>query len=330
LAVKILAILYICVQTFKNQIMRKITFIAALLISGASIAQIAGYTSFEEPGVVTIQYVDTGDASVAHDLINNASEPIIDFTSTGGEMGFDARYEPYDIPDVGLTDGDWVGVTEFTGDVTAFTDGTKGYGIGDVDGNYILEFDQLDLTGYSGVTVGIDYFVADTGYEGDGTLNELGSDRMRIYVKDLTNATEIDIFNTTGSDINDLGVQGVWQNGLANIPSGVTIQLVVEVRTNSGSEVLYLDHLVVDGILGVGDNNNNAFSVYPNPANGYVNISSNLSGEKNIAIYNVLGEQVINTVIASERLDISNLNSGIYILKISQNGVSGTKKLVVR
>lgn len=310
--------------------MKKITFIAALLISAASIAQIAGYTSFEEPGVVAIQYVDTGDANVAHDLVNNASEPNIDFTSTGGEMGFDARYEPYDVPSDGLTDGDWVGVTEFAGDVTAYTDGTQGYGIGDADGNYILEFDQLDLAGYSGVTLTLDYYVNETGYEGDGTLNELGSDRMRIYVKDLTNASEIDILDTTGSDINDLGIEGVWQNGSVNIPNGVTIQLVVEVRCNSGSETLYLDNLVVDGILGLGDNNQNEFSVYPNPAKGYVNISSNVSGDKNIAIYNVLGKQVINTVISSERLNISNLNSGVYIMKISQNGVSSTKKLVVR
>ena len=310
--------------------MKKITFIVALLISAASFAQIAGYTSFEEPGVVAIKYTDTGDASVAHDLLYNVDEPFIDFTSTGGEMGFDARYEPYDIPSNGLTDGDFVGVTEFTGDVTAYTDGTQGYGIGDADGNYILEFDQLDLAGYSGITLTLDYYVNDTGYEGDGTLNEEGSDRMRIYVKDLTNASEIDILNTTGSDINDLAIQGVWQNGSVNIPNGATIQLVVEVRCNSASETLYLDNLVVDGVLGLGDNNQNEFSVYPNPANGYVNISSKVSGDKNIAIYNVLGKQVINTIISSERLDISNLNSGVYIMKISQNGVSSTKKLVVR
>ncbi len=309
--------------------MKKITFIAALLISAVSFAQIAGYTSFEEPGVVAIQYVDTGDANVAHDLVNNVDEPNIDYTSTGGEIGFDARYEPYDVPGDGLTDGDWVGVTEFAGDVTAYTDGTQGYGIGDADGNFILEFDQVDLSGYSGNTLTIDYYVNDTGYEGDGTLNESGSDRMRIYIKDLTNATEIDIFNTTGSDINDLGVQGVWQNGSVTVPDGVTIQLVVEVRCNSGSEVLYIDNIVIDGILGLGNNNQNVFSIYPNPANGYVNISSQEAGDKNVTVYNLLGKQVINT-ITSERVDISNLTSGVYIMKISQNGISSTKKLVIR
>jgi len=310
--------------------MKKITFLAALLISAASFAQIAGYTSFEEPGIVTIQYVDLGDPNVAHDLVNNVDEPNVDFTAAGGEMGFDASYSPYDVPSVGLTDGDWVGVTGFTGDVTAFTDGDQGYGIGDIDGNYTLEFDTVDLTGYTGITLGIDYYLNETGYEGDGTLNEEGSDRMRIYVKDLTNATEIDILNTTGSDINDLGIEGVWQNGLVNIPNGITMQLVVEVRTNSGSEVLYLDHIVIDGILGLGDTNENTFSIYPNPANDFVNITSQFSGDKNIAVYDVLGKQVINTTISSDRLNISELTTGIYIMQISQNGVSSTKKLVVK
>ena len=82
-------------------------------------------------------------------MILTPHQLFIDFTSTGGEMGFDARYVPYDIPSNGLTDGDFVGVTEFTGDVTAYTDGTQGYGIGDADGNYILEFDQLDSIYYS-------------------------------------------------------------------------------------------------------------------------------------------------------------------------------------
>ncbi len=312
--------------------MKKITFTIALLFAGAiSFAQIAASTSFEEPGIVPgVQYTDTGDPNVAHDLVNNAGEPEVDFTSTGGEMGFNARYEPYDTPSVGLTDGDWVGVTDFTGDVATFTDGSQGYGMGDIDGNYILEFDVIDLSGYSGVTLGIDYFISDTGYEGDGTINESGSDRMRIYVKDLTNNTEIDVLNTEGSDINDLGIQGVWQNGLVNIPDGVMAQLVVEVRTNSGAEVLYIDNIVIDGILGVNDQNQAAFSLYPNPVNGNtITIKSNASGEMTVAIFDVLGKQVVNTN-TNGQVDISNLNSGVYIVKITQGNASSTQKLIVR
>jgi len=310
--------------------MKKITFIAAIFLSALSYGQIAG-TSFEEPGIFTIQYLDTGDATTAHDLASNADEPFVNYTSTGGEMGFNARYEPYDNPSDGLTDGDWVGVTAFAGDVGEFSDGVQGYGVGDPDGNFILEFDVLDLTNYVDLNMSIDYYVNETGYEGDGTENASGSDRMRIYVKDLTNGTETDILNTEGSDINDLGIEGSWISASVDLPNNASVQLVVEVRTNSGSETLYLDNISVNGLLNTDNNVEDIFSVYPNPVtSGYVNISSPSNGEKNIAVYDILGKQVMNTTITSDRLNVSQLNSGIYMLNISENGISSTKKLVIK
>ena len=310
--------------------MKKITFIAAIFLSALSYGQIAG-TSFEEPGIFTIQYLDTGDATTAHDLASNADEPFVNYTSTGGEMGFNARYEPYDNPSDGLTDGDWVGVTAFAGDVGEFSDGVQGYGVGDPDGNFILEFDVLDLTNYVDVTMSIDYYVNETGYEGDGTENASGSDRMRIYVKDLTNGTETEILNTEGSDINDLGIEGSWISASVDLPNNASVQLVVEVRTNSGSETLYLDNISVNGLLNTDNNVEDIFSVYPNPVtSGYVTISSPSNGEKNIAVYDILGKQVMNTTITSDRLNVSQLNSGIYMLNISENGISSTKKLVIK
>jgi len=312
--------------------MKKITLLTALFISAVSFAQIAG-TSFEEPGVFTVQYVDTGDANVAHDLINNADQPFINYTSTGGELGFNASYAPYDTPDVGLTDGDFVGVTDFAPSATIpYTDGDQGYQISDVDGNFTLEFDTVDLSATGGATLTIDYFLTETGYEGDGTVNESGSDRLRIYVRDLTNATEIDILNTTGSDINDLLIEGAWITGTAVLLPDTMIQLVIEARTNAGTEAFFFDNILIDGaIIGFDDQQENQFSIYPNPATkGYVNIISKTPGTKNVAIFDVLGKQVANTTLSGDRLDISSLNSGVYIVKITQGNISTTKKLVVK
>ncbi len=310
--------------------MKKITFIAAIFLSALSYAQIAG-TSFEEPGVFTIQYTDTGDATSAHDLVSNADEPFVNYTSTGGEMGFNARYEPYDEPSDGLTDGDWVGVSAFAGDVGEYTDGVQGYSVGDPDGNFILEFDVVEISNSPDALLTMDYYVNETGYEGDGTENSSGSDRMRIYVKDLTNNTEIDILNTEGSDINDLGIEGSWISASVDLPNNASVQLVAEVRSNSATETLYLDNISVDGSLNVGNNTEDIFSVYPNPVtNGYVTISSPSNGEKNIAVYDILGKQVMNTTITSDRLNVSQLNSGVYMLNISENGISSTKKLVIK
>lgn len=309
--------------------MKKITFMAALLIGAVSYAQVAS-TSFED-GTLGDQYVDTGDASVAHDLVNNAGEAEVDLAATANEIGVDASYAPYDTPDVGLTDGDFVGVTDFTPTGSdPYTDGVQGYQISDTDGNFTLTFDQVDITNTTATTLSIDYFIAETGYEGDGTVNESNSDRMRIFVRDITNGTEIDILNTEGSDINDLAIEGAWITGTAALVPNSTVELVVEVRTNAGTEALFLDNMFIDGdVLSVDDNNALAFSIAPNPATTNIEIRSNVVGEMNVAVFSILGNKVLNTT-TNGNLDISTLNSGVYLVQITQGDVSTTKKLVVK
>ena len=73
-----------------------------------------------------------------------------------------------------------------------------------------------------------------------------------------------------------------------------------------------------------------SFSMYPNPTNGNtVTISSASNNAKDVQVYSILGKQVINTTITNT-LNVSALQSGIYIVKITENGKSATKKLVIK
>lgn len=80
----------------------------------------------------------------------------------------------------------------------------------------------------------------------------------------------------------------------------------------------------------------NSFSVdkvaiYPNPAKNQIQILNidNISAE--IRIFNVLGKQVLQQKnISANSVDISNLESGVYLLNISAEGKSKTQKLVVQ
>jgi len=312
--------------------MKKIILIAAFFVAASAFGQI--WTSFEEPEIFTVEYVDTGDATIAHDLLNNSDEPFVDFTSTGGELGFNASYSPYDTPGTGLTDGDFVGVTDASpSGSNPYPDGAQGYIMSDIDGNFILEFDPID-TGVNNITsMTMDYFIADTGYEGDGTQNETGSDRLRIYIKDLTNATEIDILDTTGNDINDLEIQGAWIHADLDLSPliGSTVQLVIEARTNSAAEAFYFDNIIFSSLVGFENSNKDAFTLYPNPAtNGYISIISESKELKHITVYDILGNERLNTSLSEEKLDISQLHSGVYILKIIQGPNYMTKKLIVK
>ncbi len=308
--------------------MKKVTLWVVLFISTAAFSQIA-FTDFEEPQDFTGTYTDSGDSSVPHDLVNNPDEPLVDFMPTGDEMGFSARYEPYDTPDVGLTDGDDVGVTGSEPSGFPFPSGEQGYEISDVDGNFILEFDPVMMGGGPG-EAGIQYFISETGYEGDGTVNATGSDRLRIYVKDLTNSNEIDILDTTGSDINDLGIEGSWISGFAILLPNTNVQLVIEARNNAAVEGFFFDNIYFEGVLNASNFEKNNFSLYPNPAsNGFVTIASENRENKEISIFDISGKQILNTSLEGELLNISKLKSGVYIVKIVQGGIITNKKLIV-
>ena len=187
----------------------------------------------EEPGA---QYTDTGDASVDHDLVNNPGESPVDSTAaSAGTLGFDASYVNT-RGDVGLTDGDFVGVTSFTGDVGAFTDGSQGYELQDSDGLMRVTFDAIDLSGVGATDVSIDYFVTETGWESD--------DVVRIYVE--TDIGTYDILDSTGSDIDDLGIEGEWTTGSVQVAAAAGFaQLIVELDSNAATEALYIDNIQI-------------------------------------------------------------------------------------
>lgn len=70
--------------------------------------------------------------------------------------------------------------------------------------------------------------------------------------------------------------------------------------------------------------------VYPNPVtNGKFFISTDSNVEKTVVIFDVLGKQVVNTK-ALETVNVSNLKSGVYIVKITEEGKTATRKLVIK
>ena len=72
-------------------------------------------------------------------------------------------------------------------------------------------------------------------------------------------------------------------------------------------------------------------NLYPNPvSNGKVYITSKNDEDKSILIFDVLGKKVIQTVISSRELNISNLSPGVYIIKINEGDATSTRKLIVK
>ncbi len=81
-------------------------------------------------------------------------------------------------------------------------------------------------------------------------------------------------------------------------------------------------------------NNNesiNGLTMYPNPVSGtFLNITSDLNSEMNVAIFNMLGKEIVNANVVNNTVSIGDLNAGIYLVKITEEGKTATRKLVVK
>ena len=73
------------------------------------------------------------------------------------------------------------------------------------------------------------------------------------------------------------------------------------------------------------------FKLYPNPAvNGKVFISTASNAPKKVLIFDVLGTKVLETTILGKELDLSELDAGVYVLRVFEKDQVATRKLIVK
>jgi len=85
------------------------------------------------------------------------------------------------------------------------------------------------------------------------------------------------------------------------------------------------------GTASVRENDIPGFIMYPNPVtNGRLTINTFSNANKEIQIFDILGKRILSTNLKGRELNVSKLNSGIYILKILEEGKTATRKLVIK
>ncbi len=80
------------------------------------------------------------------------------------------------------------------------------------------------------------------------------------------------------------------------------------------------------------ESNKIIFSISPNPVIDYLNVNFDVSGKKEVHIYNSQGESVfqMNTVLKNELINIENLIGGLYIIEVQTNGVIRRRRFIVK
>lgn len=93
-----------------------------------------------------------------------------------------------------------------------------------------------------------------------------------------------------------------------------------------------LDNITISGTsLSVGENVISGLNVYPNPVkNGIFYITTDANAERTVTVFDIVGKQVLNTTTSESAINVANLNSGVYMVQITEEGKTATKKLVIR
>lgn len=76
-------------------------------------------------------------------------------------------------------------------------------------------------------------------------------------------------------------------------------------------------------------NKKEQISIFPNPVKDYLNIRSSVKID-NVVIFDILGKEVfqVNPEIIAPRIDVNNLPSGVYLVKITSGNESKTIKVI--
>ncbi len=73
------------------------------------------------------------------------------------------------------------------------------------------------------------------------------------------------------------------------------------------------------------------FKLYPNPAIAdVVYVTTQQNSFKEVRIYDVFGELVLTEKLSAKAMNISRLSPGVYVVQVTENGNSFTRKLVVK
>lgn len=73
------------------------------------------------------------------------------------------------------------------------------------------------------------------------------------------------------------------------------------------------------------------FKLYPNPAMAdVVYVTTEQNSQKEVRIYDVFGELVLTDRLTTKALNISRLSPGVYVVQVTENDKSITRKLIVK
>ena len=107
------------------------------------------------------------------------------------------------------------------------------------------------------------------------------------------------------------------------------VHLAVLLLDNSDLSVVNADWVALDAGIGIDEASKIGFKTYPNPAKDILNITG-VSGAYEVTLFNSVGQEVKSASYNDDaELNIEGLGAGMYILQVTADGVSQSKRISI-
>lgn len=177
------------------------------------------------------------------------------------------------------------------------------------------------------------------GLEGNSTIN---------YDTTLRNIGDV-VYVILGYDFSNNTVVNAWINPDLMTISGTTTPsltatttaiadlggFILRQDTATTTPTIKVDELKISTIVTDYNLSSSSFlqieglKLYPNPTKNNLYIETTLNGDINVSIINMLGKEVLNSKVTNNTVNVANLANGIYIVKVTEEGKTSTKKLII-
>jgi hypothetical protein len=139
----------------------------------------------------------------------------------------------------------------------------------------------------------------------------------------LTIGSDVLTFRTAFSEANYMGTAK---------PTSATNIIALVGRFNATSQVTSRNTTDLNAPLSSSSFDNiNGLTMYPNPLSGNtLYLTSTANAAMSVQIFDLLGKEVLKATVVNNTVNVAKLTAGVYVVKITEEGKTATRKLVIQ
>ncbi len=198
----------------------------------------------------------------------------------------------------------------------------------------------FDLSHTTGVTISFDYAYGSAAIPDSATevlKFYYSRDCGRTWILKKTIADSALITAFVPQSANFIPAQNQWKQvsfPQTTMAADTKTRFKFEFTASNSSNNLYIDNFVIDGILGISDNELSGIGVFPNPSQkgGTITISGLSNAKSDLRISDLQGKRVYEKELSSSESEVqltTDLKSGCYLVEITQNGSKFLTRLII-